>query len=223
MKYVSSVRILGREKALVTCQGELGIAAVDELKQAVDPLLSEESIAHLVFDLTAADYVSSRALGVMEDALVKLREKRGRVSLVVEDGSWVRQCLEKYSPPWFDFYGKIEEVPARATARPAKGRKIWSATVHKARAGRKTDRIRAIDVRFVDNALCVFLSDGREIRIPADRVAWLDWLAKATPKQRGRWSIESEGSAIYWEDLDDGIEVRHLLGMQSVAEEEGPR
>ena len=214
MKYISSVRTLDRGKALVTCQGNLGIAAVEELKQAVYPLLSGESISHLVFDLTVANYVSSSALGVMEDALTRLREKRGKVSLVVEDGSWVRQCLEKYSLPWLDFYGTLGEVPMRAAARPSKGKKRWSTNLHRARAARKTDRVRATCVRFAGNALCVFLSDGREIRVPVDHVEWLDWLAKAAPRQRDRWSIESEGSAIYWEDLDDGIEVRHLLGMQ---------
>jgi hypothetical protein len=42
-------------------------------------------------------------------------------------------------------------------------------------------------------------------------VPWLKWLAKATPKQRANWTIEPGGFAIYWSDLDDGIEVCHLL------------
>jgi hypothetical protein len=45
-------------------------------------------------------------------------------------------------------------------------------------------------------------------------VEWLNWLVKATPEQRANWSIEPNGFAIYWEDLDDGIEVRHLMKMQ---------
>ncbi len=40
---------------------------------------------------------------------------------------------------------------------------------------------------------------------------WLQWLAKATPEQRNNWSLEPRGSAIYWDDLDDGIEVCHAL------------
>ncbi len=57
----------------------------------------------------------------------------------------------------------------------------------------------------------VRLDDGREISLPLNDVLWLKWLAKATPKQRANWTIEPGGFAIYWPDLDDGIEVCHLL------------
>ena len=77
-----------------------------------------------------------------------------------------------------------------------------------------TEQIRATDVRFADNVLSIVLSDGREISVPIDGVEWLDWLAKATPGQRAGWSIEPGGFAIYWEDLDDGFEICHLLAMQ---------
>jgi hypothetical protein len=77
-----------------------------------------------------------------------------------------------------------------------------------------TNEVSAVGVRFENNRLYVTLSDSREISLPIDRVEWLDWLAKATPKQRANWSIEPNGFAIYWEDLDDGIEICHLLGMQ---------
>ena len=33
----------------------------------------------------------------------------------------------------------------------------------------------------------------------------------ATPAQRRKWHIEPHGIAIYWDDLDDGIEVEHLF------------
>ena len=72
-------------------------------------------------------------------------------------------------------------------------------------------------VRFEENTLHVSLSDGREISMPLDRVEWLTWLAQATPEQRANWSLEPGGFAIYWDDLDDGIEVCHLLTMQSLA------
>lgn len=72
-------------------------------------------------------------------------------------------------------------------------------------------------VRFIDNILFVSLSDGREISLPIERVEWLDWLVKASPQQRLKWSIEPGGFAIYWDELDDGIEVRHLLEKQPLA------
>ena len=78
------------------------------------------------------------------------------------------------------------------------------------------EMVRACDVRFVSNMLYVSLSDGREIGLPTDRIEWLSWLARATPGQRANWSIEPGGYAIYWEDLDDGFEIRRVLEIQPV-------
>ncbi len=84
-------------------------------------------------------------------------------------------------------------------------------------ASKVIEEVGATDVRFVGNTLFVSLNDGREISLAIDRVEWLDWLAKATPEQRAKWSLEPGGFAIYWENLDNGIEVRHLLRMQPIA------
>lgn len=80
-----------------------------------------------------------------------------------------------------------------------------------------TEQVRARHVRFTGDMLRVELSDGREIRLPLSDVPWLKWLAKATPKQRANWSLEPGGFAIYWDDLDDGIEVCHLLDTHAIA------
>lgn len=80
-----------------------------------------------------------------------------------------------------------------------------------------TDQVKAIGVRFVDNTLYVTLDDGREISLSIKRFDWLDWLADATVEQRDNWSIEPGGFAVYWEDLDDGIETKHLLNRQPLA------
>jgi hypothetical protein len=77
-----------------------------------------------------------------------------------------------------------------------------------------TQEVQATDVRFEDNRLVISLSDDREISVPLDRAEWLSWLAKATPEQRERWTIEPGGYAVYWDELDDGIEICHLLAMQ---------
>jgi hypothetical protein len=71
--------------------------------------------------------------------------------------------------------------------------------------------VRAKSVRFTGDVLRVCFDDGREVSLPLNEVPWLKWLAKATPKQRANWTIEPGGYAIYWPDLDDGIEVCHLL------------
>lgn len=81
-------------------------------------------------------------------------------------------------------------------------------------ANKILEEVTAINLHFDGNILSVMLSDGREIRISIDRIEWLDWLTKTTPEQRNRWSLEPGGFAIYWDNLDDGIEIRHLVGMQ---------
>jgi hypothetical protein len=74
----------------------------------------------------------------------------------------------------------------------------------------------AKSARLTANTLHVQLDDGREISAPFTKVPWLKWLANATPKQRANWSLEPGGFAIYWPDLDDGIEVCHLLDSQPI-------
>ncbi len=74
----------------------------------------------------------------------------------------------------------------------------------------KPEVLRATAVRFTDSMVYVSLSDGREVGLPLDHPD-LAWLAEGTPDQRAKWSIEPGGFAVYWEELDDGIEVSHLL------------
>ena len=78
------------------------------------------------------------------------------------------------------------------------------------------ETVRAGEVSFVGGRLCIELSDGRELSVPYKKIPWLKWLAKATPKQRADWSLEPGGYAIYWEQLDDGVEICHLLGTESL-------
>ena len=82
---------------------------------------------------------------------------------------------------------------------------------------KKTEQVHARSVRFVGERLLVELSDGRDLGIPYKKVPWLKWLAKATPKQRADWALEPGGYAIYWNQLDDGIEICHLLASDSLA------
>lgn len=79
-----------------------------------------------------------------------------------------------------------------------------------------TEVVQARDVSFAGDRLCIELSDGRELSVPYKKISWLKWLAKATPKQRADWSLEPGGYAIYWEQLDDGVEICHLLGTESL-------
>lgn len=66
----------------------------------------------------------------------------------------------------------------------------------------------AAHVRLTDSMLYVVLADGREIGVPLSRFPWLE---RATTAQRANWRIEPRGLAVYWDELDDGIEVDHLM------------
>jgi Protein of unknown function (DUF2442) len=78
-------------------------------------------------------------------------------------------------------------------------------------------QLQAKNVRFEGNTLHILLSDGREISLPMDQMDWLKWLASTTPEQRLKWIIEPRGFAVYWEELDDGLEIEHLLSLQPLA------
>jgi hypothetical protein len=78
-------------------------------------------------------------------------------------------------------------------------------------------QVQAKSVRFEGNILRILLSDRREISLPIDQMDWLKWLASATPEQRAKWTIEPGGFAVYWEELDDGFEIEHLLSLQPLA------
>lgn len=82
---------------------------------------------------------------------------------------------------------------------------------------RGTQEVSATGVRFSGDVLHVSLSDGREVSLPLDRISWLGWLLAASPGERARWTLEPGGFAVYWEDLDDGIEVAHLLASAPLA------
>ncbi len=75
-------------------------------------------------------------------------------------------------------------------------------------------KLRPTGVRFTDTHVYVALSDGREVGMPlADR--YLRWLREATPEQRAGWTITPWGD-VYWPDLDDGLEVTHLLDPEPI-------
>jgi hypothetical protein len=83
-------------------------------------------------------------------------------------------------------------------------------------ADNTTETVKARKVSFAGERLCIELTDGRELSVPYKRVSWLQWLARATPKQRADWSLEPGGYAIYWNQLDDGVEIGHLLATASL-------
>ena len=77
--------------------------------------------------------------------------------------------------------------------------------------------VQAKAVRFEGDLLYITLSDGREVSLHINQIDWLKWLSEATPEQRAKWKIEPGGFAIYWEELDDGLEIEHVLSLLPLA------
>lgn len=78
------------------------------------------------------------------------------------------------------------------------------------------EQVEATHVQIKEDILQVSLSDGRIISLPLAKITWLQWLHNATQEQQAKWSIEPGGFAIYWDDLDDGVEVAHLLTLTTL-------
>ena len=123
MKYVLNTRTVNPQTVIITCQGEMDTLAVQELRQAVEPLLAD-SASHLIFDLAAVEYVSSSVLSFLMVIQGKAQEKSGKVSLVWAS-DLVRQVFEMASlDSLFDFHPKLEDlgIALQAPAVPAKGK-----------------------------------------------------------------------------------------------------
>jgi hypothetical protein len=69
----------------------------------------------------------------------------------------------------------------------------------------------AEDVICTDDALRVFLADGREISVP---LVWFPRLQHATPDQRKEWRLIGQGIGIHWESVDEDISVESLLAIK---------
>jgi len=122
MKYVVSTRTVDQQTIVITCQGEMDTLAVQELHQAVDPLLGD-TVSYLVFDLAAVEYVSSSVLSFLMATQGRATEKGGKVSLVGAR-ELVRQVFEMASlESLFDFHAKLEDLGiVQATPTQAKGK-----------------------------------------------------------------------------------------------------
>lgn len=114
MKYVTGTRTVNPQTTVVTCQGEMDTLAVEEMRQAVEPLLSD-TVSNLVFDLAAVEYVSSSVLSFLLATQSKAQEKGGKVSLVAAS-DLVKQVFEMAAlDGLFRFYGTLEDAGVAVT------------------------------------------------------------------------------------------------------------
>ncbi|HRX04012.1 MAG: DUF2442 domain-containing protein [Anaerolineae bacterium] len=73
-----------------------------------------------------------------------------------------------------------------------------------------------IGVAFVGDMLTLQLSDGRILQLRMNDHAWLKWLQEATNEQRQSWEIMPSGGGVWWQELDNGVELQPLLDTQSL-------
>ena len=66
----------------------------------------------------------------------------------------------------------------------------------------------AVGITFTDFQFTVALKDGRYLTIP---LWWYPRLERATPAERKNWKLLGTGVVIHWLDLDEFIEVDHLV------------
>ena len=69
-------------------------------------------------------------------------------------------------------------------------------------------RARAQTVKVTEEELIVELEDGRTINVP---LTWFPRLLHGTPEERENWRLIGDGEGIHWPELDEDIEIRHLL------------
>jgi hypothetical protein len=68
----------------------------------------------------------------------------------------------------------------------------------------------ATKVWFLNNKLCLLLSDGRELGIPLD---WFPSLRDSTEEQRNNFRLIGNGRGIHWESLDEDLSIEGLLNI----------
>lgn len=66
----------------------------------------------------------------------------------------------------------------------------------------------AKNVKFKDEMMEVYLTDGRIISVP---IIWFPLLHNATSEQREHYEIGGGGISLHWEELDEDISVAGLL------------
>jgi len=66
--------------------------------------------------------------------------------------------------------------------------------------------ISAESIRFDNDSMWVYLSDGRTVGVP---LVWFPRLMKATTAQRNEYSISQSG--LHWEAIDEDISIEGLL------------
>lgn len=63
-------------------------------------------------------------------------------------------------------------------------------------------------VEFTEEAMQVFLTDGRVLSVP---LLWFPSLSAATPEQRANVEIGGGGISLHWAEIDEDLSVANLM------------
>ena len=63
-------------------------------------------------------------------------------------------------------------------------------------------------VEFTEDAMQVFLTDGRVLSVP---LLWFPILSSATPEQRNNFEIDGGGISLHWLEIDEDLSVANLM------------
>jgi hypothetical protein len=74
----------------------------------------------------------------------------------------------------------------------------------------RTITVRISGVRFTEDRVYFTLTDEREVSLPLNH-KYLRWLKDAGLEQRAKWKLDSDGWTAIWPDLEEGVEIEHLL------------
>ena len=118
MKYVRTTRTVGPETTIVFCRGGMNVLAVEELHQAVDPLV-EDATLHLVLEMREVEYVSSSVIQFLMEAQDWMKKKGGRTSLVGAAPAVHFAFETARLDSLFSFYETLEELGITPQAPPS--------------------------------------------------------------------------------------------------------
>ncbi|MGB7911887.1 MAG: DUF2442 domain-containing protein [Desulfobaccales bacterium] len=72
----------------------------------------------------------------------------------------------------------------------------------------KTLLVLITEISFEGDVLQVFLSDGREMRVPLE---WFPKLRDASPEARRHWRLIGKGIGVHWPEVDEDLSLEGLL------------
>lgn len=70
------------------------------------------------------------------------------------------------------------------------------------------DRARIRRVKMSEDALTLYLEDGRVVSMP---IVWSPRLSKASEAERQNYEIVGHGAGLHWPDVDEYVSVRSIL------------